>query len=103
MVTQLLPVLGFLIALACLPFLIKWLRARGPQALRLEGTQSRVVSAVAVGPNQRVVTVEVGPLNARVWLVLGVSSSGIQCLHTAAVTSIPTDNVDTASAPENRA
>jgi flagellar protein FliO/FliZ len=81
---QLLPVIGFLIALACVPFLIKWLKARVPTGLRLDGTQSRFVSAVAVGPHQRVVTVEVGPANARVWLVLGVSSAGIQCLHTSA-------------------
>jgi flagellar protein FliO/FliZ len=29
-----------------------------------------------------VVTVEVGPQNARVWLVLGVTQQSIQCLHT---------------------
>ncbi|WP_293661382.1 flagellar biosynthetic protein FliO [Rhodoferax sp. OV413] len=83
MSTQLIPVIGFLIVLACLPFFLKWLKARVPNGLRLEGTQNRFVSAVSVGPHQRVVTVEVGPANARVWLVLGVSSAGIQCLHTA--------------------
>jgi flagellar protein FliO/FliZ len=90
---QLLPVIGFLIALACLPFLIKWLKARAPNALRLDGTQSRFVSAVSVGPQQRVVTVEVGPANARVWLVLGVSSAGIQCLHT---TTAPAEKIGVA-------
>ena len=43
---------------------------------------ARLVSALALGPQQRVVTVEVGPQNARVWLVLGVTQQSIQCLHT---------------------
>ncbi len=81
---QLLPVILFLVALACVPFLIRWLKARVPSSSRMGGAQSRFVSAVAVGPHQRVVTVEVGPAGDRVWLTLGVSSSGIQCLHTAA-------------------
>ena len=42
---------------------------------------SKVVSAVGLGPNQRVVTVEVGPENRRLLLVLGVSAQGIVCLH----------------------
>jgi flagellar protein FliO/FliZ len=41
-----------------------------------------MVSALALGPQQKVVTVEVGPHNARVWLVLGVTQQSIQCLHT---------------------
>lgn len=84
MSSQLFPVLLFLIALACVPFLIRWLKARVPSSSRLGSAQSRFVSAVAVGPHQRVVTVEVGPAHDRVWLTLGVSASGIQCLHTSA-------------------
>jgi flagellar protein FliO/FliZ len=82
---QLLPVILFLIALACLPFLIRWLKGRVPSSAKSITVQNRFVSAVAVGPHQRVVTVEVGPLNDRVWLTLGVSASGIQCLHTSKV------------------
>jgi flagellar protein FliO/FliZ len=37
---------------------------------------------MAVGPQQRVLTVEVGPENARTWLVLGVTGQTITCLHT---------------------
>ncbi|MEO7108166.1 MAG: flagellar biosynthetic protein FliO, partial [Rhodoferax sp.] len=43
--------------------------------------QSRFISALAVGPHQRVVTVEVGPEGKRVWLTLGVTSQNITCLH----------------------
>jgi len=70
--------------LAMIPVGLKWLQRRvGTGAV---GTQavSRVVSAVAVGPHQRVVTVEVGPEGARVWLTLGVTAQSIHCLHTAA-------------------
>lgn len=49
------------------------------------GNASRVVAAVAVGPQQRVVTVEVGPANARTQLVLGVSAQQITCLHVLAL------------------
>jgi flagellar protein FliO/FliZ len=50
---------------------------------------SKIVSAVAVGPHQRVVTVEVGPEGARTLLVLGVTAQTISCLHSspAAVSS----------------
>lgn len=81
MSSQLFPVLLFLIALACVPFLIRWLKARVPSSSRLGGAQSRFVSAVAVGPHQRVVTVEVGPEGARACLVLGVTTQSITCLH----------------------
>lgn len=93
---QILPVVFFLVALACVPFLIRWLKARLPSPSRMGGTQSRFVSAVAVGPNQRVVTVEVGPLHDRVWLTLGVGAAGIQCLHTA---SAPLDAQDRLTIP----
>ena len=83
MYQQLFPVIFFLAALACLPFLIRWLKARVPSAVRLAGQQSRVVSAIVVGPHQKVVTVEVGPEDARTWLTLGVGTNGITCLHQA--------------------
>ncbi|WP_208507883.1 flagellar biosynthetic protein FliO, partial [Variovorax paradoxus] len=55
------------------------------------GSASRLLSAVAVGPQQRVVTVEVGPEGARTWLVLGVTGQSITCLHTlpAASSEVP--------------
>ena len=81
--TQSLVLIGlFLALLACVPLIIQRLKkvygitATGPLA------NTRVVSSVALGPHQRVVTVEVGPESERVWLVLGVSPQNIQCLHT---------------------
>ena len=84
MTQTLLTVAAFVLLLAMVPMGIKWLQARsggaGP-SLGL-GAGSKVLSAVAVGPQQRVVTVEVGPAHARVCLVLGVTAQSVTCLHT---------------------
>ena len=42
----------------------------------------RVISQLALAPNQRVLTVEVGSGDERRWLVLGVTPGGISNLHT---------------------
>lgn len=74
-------VAGFVLLLALVPFGIKWLQSRTGSGLMQAGASSRVLSAVAVGPQQRVVTVEVGPSDARICLVLGVTQHSIACLH----------------------
>ena len=75
----------FVLLLALVPFGLKWLQARTAAGGAGAGAASRVISAVAVGPHQRVVTVEVGPEGARVWLTLGVTAQAITCLHSAAL------------------
>lgn len=77
----------FLALVACLPWAVKWLKQRTVGGSNEAGGQSRIVSALAVGPHQRVVTVEVGPQGARTWLTLGVTSQAITCLH-----SLPLDS-----------
>ena len=72
----------FVLLLALVPFAVKWIQSRSRFAMAAVGAGTRVISAVAVGPQQRVVTVEVGPQDARVWLVLGVTQQAIVCLHT---------------------
>ena len=69
------------ILLACLPMALKWLQRRMGNSSVAAAQASRVVSAIAVGPHQRVVTVEVGPHGDRTWLVLGVTAQSITCLH----------------------
>ncbi|MDA8455894.1 flagellar biosynthetic protein FliO [Acidovorax sp. GBBC 3334] len=72
----------FIAAVALLPWLIRRLQQRQAAALGSSaGAAAKVLSAVAVGPQQRVVTVEVGPDHHRVWLVLGVTAQQVQCLH----------------------
>ncbi len=84
--TQALVSIGlFVLLLALVPIGLKWLQARSAAGGAGVGAGSRVISAVAVGPHQRVVTVEVGPEGARVWLTLGVTAQTINCLHSAAL------------------
>lgn len=76
-------VLVFLGLIACLPMAIKWAKQRAVGGVRELAGHSKIVSAVAVGPHQRVVTVEVGPEGARTLLVLGVTAQSISCLHSS--------------------
>ncbi len=82
MTQSLLWVAGFVLLLALVPMGIKWVQSRAGSGAAVSGAGSRVLSAVAVGPQQRVVTVEVGPGDARICLVLGVTQQSISCLHT---------------------
>ena len=81
MTQTLLLIVLFVAALAALPWLIRHLQQRRAGLQAGTGAGSRVLSAVAVGPQQRVVTVEVGPPQQRTLLVLGVTAQHINCLH----------------------
>lgn len=82
MMTQtLLSVVLFVAVLAMLPWGIRWIQRRTQGGMAAATLSSRLVGALAVGPQQRVVTVEVGPPGARMWLVLGVTAQNITCLH----------------------
>jgi flagellar protein FliO/FliZ len=71
----------FVVAIALIPYGIKWLKQKLASGGLGAIDASRIVSAVAVGANQRVVTLEVGPSHARVWLTLGITPTAINCLH----------------------
>ena len=53
------------------------------QAVRNGGhsMSAQVLTSIAVGPGQRVVTVEVGQGSQKTCLVLGVTAQSIHCLH----------------------
>ncbi|MDH4416114.1 MAG: flagellar biosynthetic protein FliO [Acidovorax sp.] len=89
MTQTLLVVVLFVGAMAALPWLVRRLQQRHAGGALAAGGASRVVSAVAVGPQQRVVTVEVGPEHARTWLVLGVTAQQVSCLHVLPVSPLP--------------
>jgi flagellar protein FliO/FliZ len=82
MTQTLITVAAFVLLLAMVPMGIKWLQARAVGGGAASGAGNKVLSVVAVGPQQRVVTVEVGPAHARVCLVLGVTAQSVACLHT---------------------
>ncbi len=76
----------FVVLLALVPVGLKWVQRRmGSGVMGSPSAAVKIVSAVGVGPHQRVVTVEVGPEGSRVWLTLGVTAQQITCLHTVAL------------------
>lgn len=74
-------VLLFVGLLAVLPWAVRRWQAQASVGGTLRGSNSKVLSALAVGPQQRVVTIEVGPENGRTCLVLGVTPQQVQCLY----------------------
>jgi flagellar protein FliO/FliZ len=69
-----------IVFIATLPFVVRRLIAH--QKIKgIDPTQVRLISQLAIGPQQRVVVLETGPLNERTHLVLGVTAQSIQCLH----------------------
>ena len=81
------PVFGSLAALVGVIVLIPlvlWLLKRTPLGGGATRGPMRVVGMLALGPSQRLVTVEVGSGNERRWLVLSVAPSGVTTLHTMA-------------------
>ena len=74
------PVAAFVAILALIPAAL-WLLKRTPLGGSATGTQMRLVGALPLSPNQRLVTVEVGQGDDRRWLVLGVSPGSISTLH----------------------
>ena len=84
MTSMLGPLMAFVLILALIPAAL-WLLKRSPLGGALGNRSSssglRLVGALALSPSQRLVTVEVGTGEDRRWLVLGLSSAGIQTLH----------------------
>lgn len=73
-------VILFVLGIACLPWAVRWIQGRaggrGPEA-----GKAKVLSVLAVGPQQRVVTVQVAAGAKEAVLVLGVTASTVSCLH----------------------
>jgi len=74
------PLAAFVLILALIPAAL-WLLKRTPLGGAGSGNGLRLVAALPLAPNQRIVTVEVGQGEDRRWLVLGVSPAGINTLH----------------------
>ncbi len=78
--------LWFLFIIALIPLAL-WMLKRsslGGLGSMGAGNVTRVVSTTSLGPQQRLVTVEVGSGDARQWLVLGVTPHSITAVHTLA-------------------
>ena len=81
--------LWFLFIVALIPLAL-WLIKRSPMGGAMgAGQLTRVISTTALGPNQRLVTVEVGQGEARQWLVLGITAQTITTVHTLPAQEAP--------------
>ncbi|MDP4302056.1 FliO/MopB family protein [Leptothrix discophora] len=76
--------LWLIVVVAAIPAAL-WLLKRSGMAGRLGGGAAGIglkqVGALALGPQQRVVAVEVGSGEARRWLLLGVTPQQVSTLH----------------------
>jgi flagellar protein FliO/FliZ len=94
MLQNAMPALLLLALMVGLAFALKWARRRLPGAVGHSGPPMQVLSTLSLGPQQRVVTVQIGQGEDRVCLVLGVSAGSVNALHQMA---LPADLVDPAS------
>lgn len=77
---SLLVVAALVVALACLPAIVRALQSRWPHK-RVDSDHTVVLgSVIAVGPNQRVATIHITGSGPRRHLVLGISPGTIHCL-----------------------
>lgn len=73
--------LWFVVVLALIPAAL-WVLKRMTVVKGTQSAPSRIVGMMPLSGSQRILTVEVGQGEQRVWLVLGVTPSSIQLLHT---------------------
>ncbi len=77
------PLLWFIAIIVMIPLAL-WLLKRTPLGAGASGGLMRSIASLPISQNQRLVTVEVGQGEDRLWLVLGVSAGSITTLHTMA-------------------
>ena len=80
--------LWFVVVVAAIPVAL-WLLKRTPMGAMAAQGGLRSVATLALSPNQRVVTVEVGSGDERRWLVLGVSPQSVTRLRDMAAQGEP--------------
>ena len=79
----------FVFLLALLPMGVKWLKQRALGSVAGASSAAKIVSVLAVGPHQRVVTVEQGSDHDRVRLTLGVTAQTITLLRSVDLRAEP--------------
>lgn len=81
------PALGLLVLMGLLAWGVQWVKKRTAPTGTGLGAELRLVSQLMVGPQQRVVVVELQGPEGPVQLTLGVTPQQIQTLHTQKVTA----------------
>ncbi len=86
--SSLTPLLWLLGVIALIPVVL-WLVRRSPMGGQFANGPLRPVGTLPLSNAQRLVTIEVGQGDDRLWLVLGVTPNSITTLHTMAPQSAP--------------
>ncbi len=81
MLQNALPALGLLLLMVLVAIALQRWRRHLPGLAQGQGPALRVMNSVALGPQQRVVTLAVGEGAQRQCLVLGVSPGAVNTLH----------------------
>lgn len=79
--TSLFALVAVMLCIALLPWLVRRWQRRSQIARGVAGVDMQILGTVALGPSQRVVTVQVQREQQQTCLVLGVTGSSISCLH----------------------
>lgn len=98
MLQSALPALGLLLLMVLLAFALQRWKKHLPGVGRAGGPALRVMHSVALGPQQRLVTVQVGEGADAVCLVLGVAPGNISHLHSQPMPTQQPHPADTAPA-----
>ena len=75
------PALALLVIMVVMALVLKRFRRHIPGAALQGGPKLQLLSSLSLGPQQRVVTVQVGQGDDAVCLVLGVGAGSVQALH----------------------
>jgi flagellar protein FliO/FliZ len=76
------PALVLLVLMMLVAWMLQRYRRHLPGTARHTGPAMQVMNTLALGPQQRVITLQVGQGESGVCLVLGVAPGGITALHT---------------------
>jgi flagellar protein FliO/FliZ len=79
--SSLFPLIILIALIAAAPWLARQMRQRFLVKGQAEPDAVRLISVLAVGPQQRIATVEIGSRYGGAVLVLGVTGQSINCLH----------------------
>lgn len=94
------PAFVLLIVMVGIAWLLQRYRRRLPGAALRAGPNLQVLGGVALGPQQRVVTLQVGQGDQAVCLVLGVSPGSVTALHQMPLPAVePTPDAPAVTAP----
>ena len=98
MLQNALPAFGLLVLMMLVAWLLKRSRHQIAGLSGHTGPSLRVINSLALGPQQRVVTVQVGQGEDGVCLVLGVTATSVTALHQLPCPAAPEVPTPTATA-----